>query len=126
MSATSLLQVFAFTSRASIPVSGVTVTVTDPQGRLLGIRQTNSSGLISPIAITVPDKSESLDSAFQGQPFTSVSIFARHPGYRQIDIQNAQVFPGVVTVQNLEMIPLSQLPGQCDATEEFNIPPQKV
>lgn len=126
MPKTSLLQVFAYTSRANIPLPGVTVTVTDPQGRLLGIRQTNSSGLIDPIVISVPEKSESLDSAFQGQPFTSVSIYARHPGYRQIDVQNAQVFPGVVTVQNLEMIPLSQLPGQFNTTEEFNIPPQNL
>ena len=126
MPATSLLQVFAYTSRANLPLSGVTVTVTDPQGRLLGIRQTNSSGLIGPIAISVPEKSESLDSAFPGKPFTSVSIFARHPGYRQIDVQNAQVFPGVVTVQNLEMIPLSQLPRACNGTEEFDIPPQNL
>lgn len=126
MPATSLLQVFAYTSRASIPVPKVSVTVTDSQGRLLGIRQTNSSGLIDPIPISVPERSESLDHTFQGQPFTSVSIFARQPGYRQIDVQNAQVFPGVVTVQNLEMIPLSLLPGQFNVAEEFDIPPQNL
>ena len=126
MATTSLLQVHAYTSRAVLPVSGVTIRVMDPAGRLLGIRQTDSSGLIQPIVITVPDRSESRDPNFQGQPFTSVSISARHPGYAEIDIQNAQVFPGVVTVQNLEMIPLSMLPDQLDPTEQFDIPPQNL
>ena len=80
MPATSLLQVFAYTSRAGIPVPQVSVTVTDPQGRLLAIRQTNSSGLIEPIPISVPEKSESLDHTFQGQPFTLRVDFCKAPG----------------------------------------------
>lgn len=126
MASTSLLQVHAYTSRAVLPVSGVTVTVTDPSGRLLGIRQTDSSGLITPIVIPVPDRAESRDPNFQGKPFTSVSISARHPAYAEIEIQNAQVFAGVVTVQNLEMIPLAMLPEQLNPSEDFNIPPQNL
>lgn len=109
-----------------MPVSGATITVTDPNGQLIGIRQTDSSGLITPITITVPDLSESLDPNFQGQPFATVSLSVRHPAYAEIDIQNVQVFSGVVTVQNLEMIPLAMLPNQLNPTEYFNIPPQNL
>lgn len=126
MASTGLLQVHAYTSRASLPVSGATVTVRDPEGRLLAVRETNSSGLIDPVTVQVPDRSESRDPNFVGQPFTRVMLSVRHPSYAQIDVQNAQVFSGVVTVQNLDMIPLSQLPGQFNPTEEFNIPRQNL
>lgn len=74
----------------------------------------------------MPDASESRDPNFQGQPFTTVSIRVQHPDYEQIQVDHAQVFAGVITLQPLELIPLPQFPDLYDRVEYFNVPPQNL
>lgn len=111
---------------AVLPIENVSIFVTDMDGRLLAVRQTDRNGKAGPIPVQVPPKEESLDPNFQGNPFTSVSLSARNPGFAEIDVRNIQLFPGVVTVQNLEMIPLAEFPNAENGSEEFNIPPQNL
>ena len=99
--ATGKLTVRAYRSRAIIPLQGVTIAVTDQDGRLLAIRQTDRSGLTAPIEITVPARAESLDPDFGGQPFTAVTLSARHPDYVEIDMRNVQVFADAVSYTHL-------------------------
>ena len=42
------------------------------------------------------------------------------------EIENLQVFADTTTNQNLEMIPLSELPGRWDQTEIFDTPRQNL
>ena len=44
----------------------------------------------------------------------------------QIEAENVQVFAGTVTLQNLEMIPLSELPDKWTKAELFKTPPQNL
>ena len=55
-----------------------------------------------------------------------VSLASSVEGYEQIENENVQVFPGTVTNQNLEMIPLSELPGSRNKVEIFPTPPQNL
>jgi hypothetical protein len=55
-----------------------------------------------------------------------VNIYARLENYEQIEAENVQVFPNVITNQNLEMIPLSELPDKWTQTEIFNTPAQNL
>ena len=59
MSAIGYIQAKAFTSRAKLPVEDAAISVVDDQGRLLGLRTTDSSGLTSPIRVQVPDRADS-------------------------------------------------------------------
>ena len=59
MSAIGYIQVIAYTSRAKIPVENTAVTVVSDDGRLLGLRITDSSGKTTPITLEVPDRAES-------------------------------------------------------------------
>ena len=72
------------------------------------------------------DLSESQSPGSEEAPFTPVTIHARLKGYEQIRVDGVQVFSGTVTVQNLELIPLSELPGAWDQSETFETPPQNL
>lgn len=126
MPALGYLQARAYTSRAKIPVENTAVSVVGNDGRLLGLRITNSSGLTTPITLEVPDAANS-QSPDTGKPgYITVNLYARAEGYEQILVRNIQVFAGTVTMQELELIPLSELPGRFDQAEVFDTPPQNL
>ena len=92
---------------------------------VLAMRLTDRSGRITPIEVPVPDLEESL-SPGNVAPFTVVNLLARLPGYEQIEVEDVQVFADTVTLQNLEMIPLSELPSEWSKSETFLTPPQNL
>ena len=59
-------------------------------------------------------------------PFATVNIYARLRGYEQITAERVQIFPDTTTNQDLEMIPLAELPGSWNQTEDFDTPPQNL
>ena len=126
MPATGYLQVHAYTSYAQIPLQDVSVTVTAEDGTAIAMRLTDRSGRIEPIPVPVPDLSASQTPDTGQIPYTNVRLIARLKGYEQIDAERIQIFPDTVTNQNLEFIPLSELPGAWDRTEDFDTPPQNL
>lgn len=126
MPATGYIQVRAFTSTAQFPLKDVAITVTTPDGTAIAMRLTDRSGQITPIEIPVPDKSESLRPDPPERPFAVVNLYARRRGYEQIESENMQVFADTTTYQNLEMIPLAELPGNWSQTVIFDTPPQNL
>lgn len=126
MPSTGYIQVHAYTSYAQLPLQNVAVTVTAEDGTAIAMRLTDRSGQIQPIAIPVPDRDASTSPGTGERPFTAVNIYARLKGFEQIENESVQVFPDTTTMQNLEMIPLSELPGAWDKTEVFLTPPQNL
>ncbi len=126
MPATGYIQIHAYESYAQIPLKDVAISVVTGDGTVLAMRLTDRSGRIAPIALPVPDRSASLSPDPGEVPFTAVDIHARLQGYEQIQLTGVQIFADTVTVQNLEMIPLSELPSQFDRGEKFPIPPQNL
>ena len=124
--ATGYITARAFASKAILPLPNVAVTVTASDGTAIAMRLTNRSGLITPIEIPVPEKSERQSPNPGERPFAVVNLYARLKGYEQIAAENVQVFAGTTTVQNLEMIPLSELPNQWDQSERFDTPAQNL
>ena len=123
---TGYIQVHAYASYAQIPLQNVAITVTAPDGTAIAMRLTDRSGQITPIEIPVPDLAASQTPDTGEIPFTEVTLHARLRGYEQIQIDRLQVFADTVTDQNLEMIPLSELPSEWDKTEDFDTPPQNL
>lgn len=127
MSATGYIQVHAYTSNARFPLPGAAVTITRPDGSAIAMRLTNRSGTLdAPIAVTVPDRTASQTPNTGIIPFTDVNLYARLENFETIEIENLQVFAGTLTVQNLAMIPLAELPDSYNQTEIFNTPPQNL
>lgn len=126
LSATGYIQVHAYTSNARIPLADVAITVTATDGTAIAMRITDNSGRIVPIEIPVPDIEAGQTPDTGLLPFTRVNLYARLKGYEQIENEDLQVFPNTTTDQNLEMIPISELPDQWDRRELFVTPSQNL
>ena len=126
LSATGYIQVRAYESYASLPLQNAAIAVTAPDGTAIAMRLTDRSGLIIPIEIVVPDLAESQSPDPPERPFAVVNLYAHLQGYEQIEVENLQVFADTTTFQNLEFIPLSELPGSWNQTELFPTPPQNL
>ena len=127
MSATGYIQVHAYASNAQIPLKDVAISVTDTDGSAIALRLTNRSGqLDTPIAIIVPDLSAGQTPNTGIIPFTAVNLYAKLENYEEIEAKNIQVFPDTVTNQNLELIPLSELPEYWNQVEIFDTPQQNL
>ena len=133
MQATGTLSVRVYTSQAQIPLEGATVVVAaageEGKWKLLSIQNTDSSGKIRTITIDAPALGESTSPGGlpgPGAPFALCSVWAEQSGYAMLQVENVQVFPGVETVQNMELIPLPQ--GLCSLQQrsERDIPAQTL
>ena len=120
------IQVRAYTSYARLPLKDVAVTVTSPDGTAIAMRLTDRNGKILPIEVPVPDKNESQQPEPGEKPFTNVNLYARLAGFEQVDAEDLQVFADIITVQDLEMVPLSELPNQFDQSVRYRTPPQNL
>ena len=125
MPAFGYIQAKAYVSRAKLPLEDAAVSVVDENGRLLGLRTTNSSGLTTPIRLEVPDAAQS-QSPGNGRPFVTVNLYARAEGYEQLLVRGVQVFADTVTTQELQFIPLAELRGSWNRVEVFDTPPQNL
>ena len=125
MPAFGYIQIRAYTSRAQLPVEDAAVSVLDENGKLLALRTTNSSGLTTPVRISVPELAQS-QSPGDPRPYAVVNLYARAEGYEQVLARGVQVFPDTTTTQQLQFVPLSELPGSWKRFEIYDTPPQKL
>ncbi len=123
---TGYIEVLAYTSRAQIPLENVAITISATDGTAIAMRLTDRNGLITPVEIPVPELSAGLRPDTGVIPFTPVNLIARLQGYEQTENENLQVFPNTVSRLNLEMIPLSELPGNHDKISIYDTPAQNL
>ena len=126
MPSTGYIQVRAYTSNAQYPLKNVAITVTSQDGTAIAMRLTDRSGKITPISIPVPDKAASQSPDPIERPYAIVNLYARLTGFEQREAENLQGVAGTTTIQNLEMVPLSELPDQWDQMIIFDTPPQNL
>ena len=132
MQETGTLLVRVYTSRAQIPVEGATVAITgrEREGKreLISIQVTDSSGTIRPVSIPTPASIDSTqpDPPEGTIPFASCDVWAEHPGFAALRAQGVQIFSGVETIQNMELIPLPQGESGLDRQGSDDITPQNL
>ena len=107
MASTGSITFRVYTSNAQIPVEGATVIVRqqDEPGKLLGIRVTDESGQTEPLGCIV---------------------YVEHPEYEKVLLYGVQIFAGVSTVQNVQLIPLQEFDPDLDQEQRFDITPQPI
>ena len=126
MASTGYIQVHAYTGNARLPLEDVAITVTAEDGTAIAMRLTDKSGKIPLIEVPVPELSAGQSPDTGEIPYTPVNLYARKRGFEMIESESLQVFPDTVTDQNLEMIPLSELPESWNRTEIIVTPPQNL
>lgn len=106
------LYIRVFTSRAELPVEDATVVVTQwgksGKYQLLTVQITDREGKITPVRIPAPARWESETPNTKLQPFATCQVWAEHPGFAMLRVDGVQIFPGIETVQNMELIPLAE------------------
>lgn len=128
MAATGFLTVRVYESNAQVPVVGACVSVTDESGkapRLIATRITNESGIVPSIPIATPDKSESL-SPGDPTPYTKVNILVDYPDFERTLLENVQIFPGIITEQEVMLLPFDDQPDAWNTTEVIDVTAQEL
>ena len=113
MQETGKLVVRVYATAAQLPLEGATVVVTTRgnSGKfvLVSVQKTDRSGLTRPIDIPAPDSIESTQQNTSGQvPYRSCDVWAEHPGFAVMRVDGVQIFPGVITRQDMELLPLGE------------------
>lgn len=126
MSSKGYLKVRAYTSNAKYPLEDVAVTVTDYDGTAIAMALTDRNGIIPPIMVEVPPKSESQSPDPEEIPYERINLYAHARGYEQIYAENIQIFADTTTTQNLKMIPLAEYPEQYNQNTLYITPPQNL
>lgn len=114
-----------FTGRGELPVPAAFVAVvrhTADGDKLLSAQTSDSSGNTPPVTLAAPAPADSLQPG-SGAPFALCDIWVEHPGFQLMVVRDVQIFPDVVSVQALPLLPL--LPGS-DRTDVVVIPPQPL
>lgn len=132
MEHTGKLSVRVYATQAEVPIQGATVVVTR-QGRsgksdLLSVQATNSSGMIRPVEIVTPGAYESTGPVETGEErsFSVCTVWAEHPDYAMLQVSGVQVFPGVETLQDMELIPLAEGQNSLQRRSQRVITPQNL
>lgn len=128
MASTGTIIFNVFTSDARIPIEGATVLLRRQENpkELLGIRITNESGQTDPIMVMTKDVSFSQVPESAVKPWVGCTAIVEHPGYERVILDGIQIFPGIVTTQSVQMLPLRELDPEMDGEENLNFTPQPI
>ena len=103
------------TAGGTIPVEGAKVYVyTDPdngsEGQLLYTLTTDEDGITETITLPTPPLSESFSPDFP-KPYSTYNIFAVKNGYYPTEGRTVPLFPGITSIQPVNLVPVSELPA---------------
>ena len=130
MAQSGTLGVRVFTSRAQLPVEGATVVITQKTNngkyRVLSLQETDRNGSIRTVTVPAPDIRESTQPFGVEPPFTRCDIWVEHEGYEVLMVEDVQVFPGQMSLQQVELNPLVRGEAWTERTEVRPIPAQTL
>lgn len=109
-STTGRLVVNVRTADGSIPVPGAKVTVLSNgpgESQVLAVLNTDGSGSTPTITVETPERALS-ESPGNTIGYTSLIILVEKEGFVSDQFTGAAVFPGITTVQPVNMIPLPE------------------
>lgn len=98
------------TGRDTIPVEGVSVTVSSPSGQpgvpstLLYSAQTDRSGLTPVFDLEAPPRADSMQPGGKA-PYARYNVQVAHPDYQPVSIVDVTIFDGVVSTLPVFLVP---------------------
>lgn len=106
----------------TIPQEGAAVYVyTDPadggEPALIYTLITNADGLTDTVTLPTPPLSESFSPEYL-KPYSTYSVFVSKNGFYPSDGRTVPLFPGVTSIQPINLIPLSAFPDAVPPIDE--------
>lgn len=93
------------TALGSLPVGGAEVRVVGTDTDLTVT--TDPSGVSERMRLPAPPVENSLTSTPDGLPYATYDVSVSAPGYYTAQSRSVPVFPGIVSVQNVNLIPIA-------------------
>ena len=73
-----------------------------------------------------PDVSLGQTPEENGKPWLDLQVLIEHPGFEEVSLSGVQLFPGILTVQNVQLIPDQYVDLEEDDLQEFATTPQPI
>ncbi|MEG1500530.1 MAG: hypothetical protein RR396_01090 [Clostridiales bacterium] len=108
------LKVQTYTARRNFPVADAQIEISKnfPQGKYtIGILKTDQAGATSEIVLPAADKSLS-EHPGSANAYTTFDIIIKHPSFVEVRIHNIPVFEGILSLQEVDLIPIATAPDQ--------------
>ena len=105
----------------TIPQEGATVYIyTDPEngneGTLIYTLITDEDGLTETVTLPTPPLSESFSPEYP-RPYSTYNVFVTKSGFYPTEGRTVPLFPGITSIQPINLIPLSEMPGSSFTAE---------
>ena len=96
------------TAGGALPVANAVVTVKDANDNILYVEFTDSSGNTQVMKVPAPAKSNSISPDTGLPPYFNYNIDTDKQGYVSVRNTNVPVYPGITSIQPVEMLPLPE------------------
>lgn len=112
MNESGYITVAVKTAGGALPVENAVVTVKNAEQEILYVEFTDKSGKTPRLAVAAPPKANTSSPNAQAPPFYTYNIDTDKPGYTSVRNISVPVYPGVTSIQPVEMLPYAE--GQSD------------
>ena len=96
------------TAGGALPVENAVVTVKDANGNILYVEFTDRSGRTPRLRVAAPPLANSESPGAAEPPFFSYNIETDKEGYASVRNLNVPIYPGITSIQPVEMLPLAE------------------
>ena len=96
------------TAGGALPVANAVATVKDANDNILYVEFTDSSGNTQVMKVPAPAKSNSISPDTGLPPYFNYNIDTDKEGYVSVRNTNVPVYPGITSIQPVEMLPLPE------------------
>ncbi len=115
----------AYAASRALPLEDVTVKISGAKGEGSFTYLTNINGKTPVLDVVAPNKDKSTTPGAY-RPFSSINIIASKDGYYTNEYKNVQIFDDVLTIQDAQMIPLSEKHKGNDDSRIYVTTPQNL
>ncbi len=116
------LKVFVYSGNGLFPQRDSQVFI-KKSGQLTDFAITDSAGQTGSFSFDTPDKSESLTPGYD-KPYTELTVTVVKQGFYPETVSNVQIFSGVTSLLNAELMPIPEDSELTRTRTEFTSKPQ--
>ena len=96
------------TAGGALPVENAVVTVKDESGNILYVEFTDRSGRTPKLRVAAPPKANSSAPGASEPPFFNYNIDTDKEGFTSVRNVNVPIYPGITSIQPIELLPLAE------------------